>query len=274
LHENIIITFVYQVTMDDSKDVYCKVEDCRFGNMHTTNYHSCGKCKKLGHGQIECRNNVKRSKLLEASADDIMPEHLWCESKGCTQYWTHVSTAHNCHICHVFHTYQDCPQNIPKLLLRRQENKKLQTEFKLNNKVYSIQCPECRDVSFSTGNTHVIFGLDMECRICCGDGKIIERHSPACKHVISCKDCFDVMKKPVQEPFEINKTNNSKKNLYIYAKYKLNIAVGKVYTKILTFNVDGEMITFYAKRDDVDEDIIVISGDDADNKIMGYSLII
>ena len=43
----------------------CQVEGCRFDRYHRTEHHVCGTCHILGHGQRECGNVEKITKLNE-----------------------------------------------------------------------------------------------------------------------------------------------------------------------------------------------------------------
>ena len=42
---------------------YCKVLFCKYPKNHTTQGHLCMRCKKYGHGEIECKNKVLVDKL-------------------------------------------------------------------------------------------------------------------------------------------------------------------------------------------------------------------
>lgn len=87
---------------------YCKVQGCRFPATHTTKYHCCGICKKLGHGQVECGNDSNIKQLGKDTS--IIPFELQCTVIGCQSITTHITDGHKCPYCHTFgHDVLDCP---------------------------------------------------------------------------------------------------------------------------------------------------------------------
>lgn len=76
----------------------CKVKGCRYSTLHVTSSHQCGKCKFLGHGQIEC-DDKKKKKHLETFHDDSFHVHDYCTEIGCTFPETHKTDGHCCLYC-------------------------------------------------------------------------------------------------------------------------------------------------------------------------------
>jgi hypothetical protein len=242
----------------DPEPVFCKVRFCHFPHAHVTAYHFCGNCKIKGHGKYECKKRHVKELLEENSKLDIMPEELWCASRTCDLFWTHTTSGHVCMPCRKMHTFESCPDSEFATLLRERallgddiKFKENAEKFQKENKVYKIICPTCRVLTFCTDKSCVIFGLDQECSICL-DNKI-NRMLPICKHAFSCEECFAKMLEIIPEPID-NVDPNLKKNLKVYAEYKLNIYPDKIFTKIILEN--GEM--YYAKRDEIDDSIVLI----------------
>lgn len=87
--------------------MYCYVKNCRFNDKHTTSGHKCGKCKKYGHGQIECGKQQLINELSQYS-DNKLPYNLQCTHDNCKRRWTHTSAGHHCHKCHLIHNSSNC----------------------------------------------------------------------------------------------------------------------------------------------------------------------
>ena len=57
--------------------MFCKVDQCRYDNCHTTKGHRCGNCNKYGHGKLEC-NQISKMLNLQNYYNDILPSNMWC----------------------------------------------------------------------------------------------------------------------------------------------------------------------------------------------------
>lgn len=257
------------------KEPFCKVSDCRYPYAHVTSRHRCAKCNKQGHGQIEC-NKLDKMMRLEEYKYDILPENLWCESRNCGDYWTHVSDGHVCETCNRFHTFEKCSKSslnkmrenkinenaltlldsdnktidniLPEELWCTSKNcndywshitddhicslcnkqhvfekcpkyplKKIIENKKMieNNVAYEIKCPTCRVVSFCSDVQTEIFGLSEKCSICYENS--INFILPICRHVY-CKQCMYQIKSDVKEPINAEDVNLAK-NLKTYGKH-------------------------------------------------------
>ena len=88
---------------------YCKVENCRYNYSHTTGRHRCGKCKQLGHGQIECNNIELINNLLQYNQDVVS---IPCTITECVDNTTHTTEGHDCLYCKSrIHHLKHCPCN-------------------------------------------------------------------------------------------------------------------------------------------------------------------
>ena len=77
----------------------CRVNNCRFNTSHVASGHRCGKCKKFGHGEIECGNIRKISNLQKESVNDKMINETQCNIIECEYRWSHNTSAHHCQTC-------------------------------------------------------------------------------------------------------------------------------------------------------------------------------
>ena len=76
---------------------YCKVRNCRYPSTHTTLGHTCGKCKKIGHGRLECDNDFLVNEL--ELFDDKLPLEFQCTYINCSKKEYHKNDAHICDVC-------------------------------------------------------------------------------------------------------------------------------------------------------------------------------
>jgi hypothetical protein len=109
----------------------CKAQHCNFKYTHTTIYHTCGKCFKRGHGQLEC-NSLNKQKNLEKHFDDELSIYQQCTIPNCSDRKTHTSASHMCHFCNARHPENKCPNRI-----------------KFTNDI-SLDCPICRKINTIT----------------------------------------------------------------------------------------------------------------------------
>jgi hypothetical protein len=89
----------------------CKVSKCRFNSSHVTKGHKCGKCKKYGHGEIECNNYNEINKLKEFYHQVIENK---CTFGGCQYSHLHTTDAHHCTKCDArYHSPATCINIMP-----------------------------------------------------------------------------------------------------------------------------------------------------------------
>ena len=86
----------------------CKVNGCRYAGFHTTRDHQCGTCKGFGHGQIECDNDSRLSRL-DQYLNEEMPQDKWCQFDYCENRKYHTTQSHYCKFCEMSHrTINEC----------------------------------------------------------------------------------------------------------------------------------------------------------------------
>jgi len=86
----------------------CSVYGCNYANTHITSFHKCGKCLKLGHGQVECGNAFKIGELEKLTT--IIPFDLQCSVPSCKSIILHTTDGHQCSNCKKFgHDGLECP---------------------------------------------------------------------------------------------------------------------------------------------------------------------
>lgn len=87
--------------------MYCKVKGCRYPNFHTTKGHQCGRCKRYGHGVLEC---IYIDKILNLTNHhkDILPMDKWCKIKDCKYKHFHTTEGHICKYCNTIHKEDEC----------------------------------------------------------------------------------------------------------------------------------------------------------------------
>jgi hypothetical protein len=193
----------------------CRVKKCRFSTSHITSGHLCGKCKKFGHGDIECGNLKKISDLQKESVNDKITDVNQCTLIECEYRWSHNTFAHHCQKCG---EREHCTSNCrsPHFVLQSQTNRCLnrnterkvnqqesiftrwaddsrsfanQIEKKKENKKYYVKCPTCR--VYSTFETIQKVFVDAQCIVCMDDKAQVLL--PMCKHLCICHKCCDKM---------------------------------------------------------------------------------
>lgn len=90
--------------------MFCKVSGCRFTHSHCTKNHLCPKCLQVGHGQIECKNNLKKNNLKQYFHEKL-PVHLQCTIPNCPNKEYHSKIAHHCSKCYERHSEDECTIN-------------------------------------------------------------------------------------------------------------------------------------------------------------------
>ena len=136
--------------------MYCKVDECRYASFHVTKGHQCGKCKKFGHGEIECKSRF-RIDLLKQHYCDSLPINKYCTVANCKYKSLHITSGHKFYV-----TYN------------------------------KIKCPICNKINTIKSNHKKIFGLEEKCKICMINN--IEAYLPQCGHTVMCFICMNKIK--------------------------------------------------------------------------------
>lgn len=152
----------------------CKVLGCRYPQYHVTKGHRCGKCKRYGHGQLECGNATKIKILNEIN--DFMPANRQCTIKGCEYWYLHSKESHNCKLCGKNHSYLQCPRNIKK---------------------YKIECPMCRVLNKVLSTQKTTYGVEGKCKVCLDND--IQVFLPKCGHTCLCWECLKILDKDLNK---------------------------------------------------------------------------
>lgn len=157
--------------------IKCKVRNCRFSNTHVTKGHLCGKCKKYGHGEMECNSIEKKNDLAQYNID-VIPENLKCRFGGCLYKQYHTSQAHHCILCfNRLHSIETCPKN------------------PINSKPKNIEvkCPLCKKENQIPKTQNKIFGLSDSCVVCMNN--TVDVFLPNCGHACLCQNCLKILDK-------------------------------------------------------------------------------
>ena len=97
-----------------------------FTNSHISDYHQCGKCHKLGHGQMECDDEKKIKELNECvNKAKYIKQSESCTIIDCNQYWTHNTIGHICRQCNQRHSEELCTKdkkNIQRPICKKLHN--------------------------------------------------------------------------------------------------------------------------------------------------------
>ena len=147
-------------------DKKCFVAYCRYPTFHTTPGHICGKCKKMGHGRIECHCNIQKKILYDTYKDDKMPNNDWCQDPKCKNKWNHTTMGH----CEIY--------EVPDI--------RDITEIK-------VKCPTCKKDNIISSKQPKVFGISDKCIICTTND--VEVFFPNCGHTNLCYDCLEKLSK-------------------------------------------------------------------------------
>ena len=99
--------------------MYCKVEGCRFADLHATCAHVCGTCGAQGHGVRECGNSVLLSALAQWYPV-LLPFSLQCCVANCKDVGRHASAGHQCTHCKLYaHDATECPGALWDIQMQR-----------------------------------------------------------------------------------------------------------------------------------------------------------
>lgn len=210
---------------------YCKVKECRFNNYHTTKNHICGKCKKNGHGLIECKNKLLKDNLI-IYHDEKMDEEDRCKFIGCDNKDYHTTEGHHCEYC----------------------NDRLHSIFtctKYNNDKYDeIVCPICKKNNKINKKQSKLFGYDELCIICMDKNK--EIFFPECGHVCLCINCYNKVKiNKIEDNILISFNKERIKSvLKEYPSYTHEYQGMGCYSILRRLNINSEIESLFIHSDD------------------------
>jgi len=203
---------------------FCKVHGCRYKHSHVTTGHTCGTCKKYGHGQVECGNS-NLIKKLEQYCEDTLPIQKYCTMKGCIRKEYHTTIAHHCSFrnCGGNHSIHDCP-----IILNG-----------VCDDLIKIECPICRKDSTIPSTYTKIIGYDTKCIICYTNNVEVLLQ---CGHANICDTCCRIMNSNISDNVKSESDLDESDLKEIKNKFK-NIQ-GKIYT----ITSAGMGCSFYSKR--------------------------
>jgi hypothetical protein len=88
---------------------YCRIYNCNYAEFHTTRSHKCGKCRKFGHGIMECDEFLRINRLKRFFYEEMPPEKR-CTIIYCDYKKYHSIESHQCSKCYQFqHSIDTCP---------------------------------------------------------------------------------------------------------------------------------------------------------------------
>lgn len=144
--------------------VLCNVAGCRYASTHLTCAHRCGTCGAYGHGQMECGDARKVTRL--ASLPSVASIATPCGVPACTYPWSHTSDAHHCAACGF---------RGPGCTCRR-----------ARSSILTKQCPLCKQTS-AVDTAHGIF-TGADCVVCLESGPVVI--FSGCRHAAVCARCI------------------------------------------------------------------------------------
>jgi hypothetical protein len=204
---------------------YCKVAECRFSFSHVTKGHKCGKCKKYGHGEIECSNGIKLNELIKFYNDTIDNK---CMFGGCKYSHLHKTDAHHCSKC----------------------NQRLHSNITCGNLI-NIICPLCKQNNCITYEQKKIVGLDIKCCVCLENN--VEIYMPTCGHTCLCGVCFNTMTNRTENIKHIDKKtiDKIKSLLPTYPSYTIIALEMGTYVYIRRRSVSSPLQELFIGPDDI-----------------------
>ena len=187
---------LYNMAAASSEDLkWCKAYDCRFPFDHVTVEHRCGICKVKGHGQIECKNQKSKDRLINFHSE-VLPYKMNCTRSKCTSKNLHTTRGHFCNLCNKQHSHYNCDLN-PEFVLRKAAENVI-----IKNTMYKLNCPVCRtDNEYS--DEHISSSVqEIKCCICTDSEKKFV-FLPKCRHFSTCTDCAEQIRVPLNDPNNI-----------------------------------------------------------------------
>ena len=192
---------------------YCVVAGCRFPYSHVTSGHLCSKCKKYGHGQIECGKKNMMDYLVNYFTDEMASDKQ-CTIIDCKNKNNHSRDAHHCRICLGRHHYKECSY----------------INFETGD--FKVKCPFCKKINEIKESQPKAYGLEEKCKICMTND--IEVYFPGCGHTVVCYDCLKEL------------SDDYADDIFSEARKIFNGQDGKIYTIIPR----GMGSYSYVRRDD------------------------
>ncbi len=206
---------------------FCMVSNCRYPKTHVTMGHQCGRCKKYGHGILECNNPIKIKNLHDKYKNDTLKVENYCTIYPCSHKHLHTTEAHQCGICNGNHS-----SDLHNIL-----NQQVIEEI-------NIKCPLCRKDNNLKLNQNKVKGCTDLCCICLT--KPVEIFFPDCGHVCTCNDCFNkLILKDEKLDYEILQEADLNESIKNEAKRKFGKLSGKIFCKIYA----GMGCNFYVRKD-------------------------
>jgi hypothetical protein len=207
----------------------CKVKYCRYKNSHVTCNHLCGKCKQLGHGEVECNNYYLKNQLKKYLNDEL-PLDLQCSFAGCYTKNLHSIDAHHCTLCNDrYHSKETCSKSINEI---------------------KIICPLCKENNSFLSIQQKVYGIEDKCCICLDNN--VNVYFPTCGHICICIECCNKIN---LNKIIINIENEeSLKNLYDINKIKSYLIEYPSYIE-LQIQDNYEYDLLYIRRLNINSDI-------------------
>ena len=174
----------------------CRVRNCRYSEYHITAGHMCGKCKKFGHGQIECGRKDMIEELKTQSSQDILPSEMHCTMHNCNSKHTHTTDSHVCPDCKCTHGTYGCDCGVSDSdsdytytsSSSSQKDSQKDSQKNIKKESMKVKCPHCRrENKIEDLNKCLLYGISQKCSICFEND--IEIRLPDCMHACLCKEC-------------------------------------------------------------------------------------
>jgi len=199
--------------MNSNSNTNCKVQGCRFLLSHVTKGHKCGKCNDYGHGETECKNDLKKQKLKQYFLEELNDE-LKCKFGGCKYSKYHTTDAHHCSDCGGrLHSNATCL---------------LKIEIKINIP-FDIKCPLCKKDNLILKNQTKIYGLSDTCVVCLNNN--VEVFLPNCGHACLCLSCLSKLDKHSSEKLDINVFEDIRNETFLQSQL---YNIDEIKSKLLT----------------------------------------
>ena len=197
----------------------CRIHNCRYPDSHTTPGHVCGRCYRLGHGQVECGNQSKIDALVVHKEE--MPDGQTCVFEECGSRY-HIKSGHRCDLCNRYgHSNTACPSA-----------EKIKMIF---------GCPICKAPTEMLLNQRPIF-LNTTCSIC---HEVVKAFPLPCGHSDFCYDCIVRLSRP----YSVFPEDQIPDYLVTSARKLFDTKPGQLYT----IGPGGQGSSWYIRRAGLDE---------------------